>query len=41
MAHNYSQVATHLVRGEIWAEQLKERLEDNLVANQFVNWMSL
>lgn len=39
MAHNYSQVSTHLVRGEIWAEQLKERLEDEFIANSFVNWM--
>lgn len=39
MAHNYDQVATHLVRGEIWADMLKERLEDELMANNFVNWL--
>jgi hypothetical protein len=39
MAHNYSQVNTHLVRGEIWADMLKERLEDDLMAANYVNWM--
>lgn len=30
----------HLIRSEVWSSQLKEVLEDELQAQQYVNWMS-
>lgn len=39
MAFNRNAVAEHLIRGEIWEAQLKERLEDTLMGTQYVKWM--
>lgn len=40
MAHDYSAVSTHLVRTELWSDQLKEVLQDMLQGQRLVNWMS-
>lgn len=37
---DHSTVNTHLVRTELWSDQLKEVLKDVLMGQQFVNWMS-
>lgn len=37
--HNYAAVDDHLVRSEIWSAMLKERLEETLMAQQYVNWI--
>jgi hypothetical protein len=38
--HDYSAVSTHLIRTELWSDQLKEALKDMLMGQRFVNWMS-
>lgn len=38
--HDYSAVSTHLVRSELWTEQLKDVLKDMLMGQRFVNWMT-
>lgn len=40
MAHDYSAVSTHLVRTELWSDQLKEVLLDMLQGQKLVNWMT-
>ena len=32
--------STHLIRSEIWSQQLKDRLIDDLFATTYVNWLS-
>lgn len=32
--------ATHLKRNEVWSQQLKEIFEDQLMAQQYVNWVT-
>lgn len=39
-AVDYSAISTHLVRANLWSDQLKEVLKDMLMGQQFVNWMS-
>ena len=31
---------THLTRSEVWSSQLKDVLEDELLATQYVDWLS-
>lgn len=38
--HDLATVNTHLVRTELWSDQLKEVLKDVLMGQGFVNWMS-
>lgn len=38
--HDFATVNNHLVRAELWSDQLKEVLKDILMGQQFVNWMS-
>ena len=38
--HDYSAVSTHLVRAELWTDQLKDVLKDVLMGQRFVNWMT-
>ncbi len=38
--HDYSAVSTHLVRTELWSDQLKDVLKDILMGQRFVNWMT-
>lgn len=40
MSHDYSAVSTHLVRAELWSDQLKDILVDILQGQAMVNWMS-
>jgi hypothetical protein len=40
MSHDYAAVSSHLVRTELWSDQLKEVLKDILQGQRFVNWMS-
>ena len=35
-----SQNSTHLSRSEVWSSQLKDVLEDELMATSYVNWLS-
>ncbi len=39
MSYNYNAVSDHLVRGEIWSDQLKERLEESLLGQRYVKWL--
>lgn len=39
MSFNVNAVNDHLTRGEIWDQQLKERLEDTLMGTQYVKWV--
>jgi hypothetical protein len=38
--HDYSAVSTHLVRTELWSDQMKDVLYDVLQGQQYVNWMT-
>ncbi len=38
--HDSTMVNTHLVRAELWSDQLKDVLKDVLMGQQFVNWMT-
>lgn len=40
MSMDYSKVSTHLVRTNLWSDQLKEVLKDILQGQAYVNWMS-
>lgn len=39
MAHNTSNIQS-LIRSELWSSQLKEVLEDELMANNYVRWLT-
>lgn len=39
MAHTTSNI-DHLIRSEIWSQELKETLEDDLFGRQYVRWLS-
>lgn len=38
--HDYTKVSEHLVRTELWSDQMKEVLQDILQGQQYVNWMT-
>lgn len=38
--HDYNAVSTHLVRTELWSDQMKDVLYDILQGQQYVNWMT-
>jgi hypothetical protein len=40
MSFDYNTVNTHLVRAEIWSDQLKEILQDRLQGTKYVRWLS-
>jgi hypothetical protein len=40
MSFDYNTVNTHLVRAEIWSDQLKEILKDRLQGTKYVRWLS-
>lgn len=40
MSFDYNTVNTHLVRTEIWSDQLKEILKDRLQGTKYVRWLS-
>lgn len=40
MSVTYATVQDHLVRSEIWTQQLKETLQDTLMAQPYVNWLN-
>lgn len=37
---DYSAVSSHLVRANLWSDQLKDVLQDVLMGQRFVNWMA-
>lgn len=38
--HDFTKVNEHLVRTELWSDQMKEVLQDILQGQQYVNWMT-
>lgn len=40
MSFDYSTVNTHLVRAELWSDQLKDILQDRLQGMKYVRWLS-
>lgn len=38
--HDFAKVNEHLVRAELWSDQLKDVLKDILMGQRFVNWMT-
>lgn len=40
MSFDYSTVNTHLVRAELWSDQLKDILQDRLQGTKYVRWLS-
>ncbi len=40
MSFDYSTVNTHLVRAELWSDQLKDILQDRLQGMKYLRWLS-
>lgn len=40
MSFDYNTVNTHLVRAELWSDQLKDILQDRLQGTKYVRWLS-
>jgi hypothetical protein len=40
MAFTTSNVGDHLIRAELWSNQLKDILLDELMATQWVRWLT-
>jgi hypothetical protein len=40
MSFDYNTVNTHLVRAELWSDQLKEILQDRLQGTKYVRWLT-
>ena len=38
--HDFTAVNTHLVRTELWSDQMKDVIQDVLQGQQYVNWMT-